>query len=106
MVDRENEEEGFGWENYRRYVVSELKNLREDSREAKEAAERVNRSLDVQIGGLRGDIQALNSYTRVENTSMKVQIAMLQVKSGVWGICGGLGTVAVALLVAWASGKL
>lgn len=106
MPERNDEESGYGWENYRRFVVAELKNLRDEAREAKDAALRVEASLGEQLGSLRSDVQILASSSRTETMTMKVQIAMLQVKSGVWGIAGGMGTVAIAILVAWASGKL
>lgn len=106
MPGLENEEAGQGWSDYRRFVVAELRNLREETKDAREAAQKVESAMSAQFGSLRNDLQALTSSTRLESTGMKVQIAMLQVKSGVWGLCGGLVPVATALLVAWATGKL
>ena len=84
-----------GWTEYRRLVLSELK--------------RLNDSMDQRVQGLHDSMvdrfahidQLCESQAR-EMAALKVDIARLQVKSGVWGglagIMSAIGTVLVALI--------
>lgn len=76
-----------------------------DERETWEEARAVIR---YQLSELKADIAALSTQltknhaeNQVMYTQMKVDIAMLQVKAGVWGIIGGAIPVLLMLLVSW-----
>ena len=69
--------DGQGWGSYERLVLAKLEELSEDIKE------------------LRTDLQEEVKDIRREQTKQDVAIAMLQVKSGVWGAAAGLVTVAL-----------
>jgi hypothetical protein len=66
-----------GWGSYERLVLAKLEELSDDIKE------------------LRTEVKTEVKDIRSEQTKQDVAIAMLQVKSGVWGAAAGLLTVAV-----------
>lgn len=66
------------WFEYRRLILSELKRISDDISE-----------VNAKIDRLRSD----------EIGKLKVDVAMLQVKAGMWGALGGLGTALGAYLL-------
>jgi hypothetical protein len=72
MIDNQG-----GWGSYERLVLSKLEELSEDFKS-------LNQKIDEEVKDIRR-----------EQTKQDVAIAMLQVKSGVWGAVAGLVTVAL-----------
>lgn len=70
MSEREPLHGGNGWQEYQRLVLHELTSLRKDLS-------------DLESG--QGDI--------------KVELGMLKVKSGLWGLLGGFVPVAIAVIM-------
>jgi len=62
--------EGNGWDEYQKLVLHELKQL--------------NKKADTNL---------------IEHAAIKEDIAKLKVKSGVWGLIGGMIPVGIALLI-------
>jgi hypothetical protein len=73
----ETHDEGNGWKEYRRLVVAELERL-----------SKLITTVDDKISKLRGE----------DIADIKVDIAMLQVKAGIWGAVAGLA-VAISAVV-------
>jgi hypothetical protein len=76
--------------------------------EEKETWEESRAVIRFQLSELKTSITALSTQltkNHAENqimyTQMKVDIAMLQVKAGVWGLIGGAIPVLVLVLVSW-----
>jgi len=65
-----------GWNEWSRHVLAEL--------------ERLNNCYE----GMNGQLQKIH-----------VEIAMLKVKSGMWGAFGGIITIAIALFIKYIEGK-
>jgi hypothetical protein len=72
------------WQQWSKFVLAEMKRLHEQIE-----------SLDRKIDGLKDE----------QISQLKVEIAMLKVKSGVWGLIGGLIPVAVILIVEFTKGS-
>lgn len=68
--------EDNGWGEWRRVVLSELKDLKEGQKE------------------FRGDVEAI-----------RVEMAILKTKAGVWGMIAGAIPVSIGLVVHWLTGK-
>lgn len=68
MGDKENMTGGNGWQEYQRLVLYELK----------------------------AHTDTLGEFGK-ELTNVKVEIGMLKVKAGLWGLLGGMVPVAIAL---------
>lgn len=66
-----------GWGAYERLVLAKLEDLSQDIKE------------------LRAEVQEEVKDIRKEQTKQDVNIAMLQVKSGLWGAMAGLVTLAL-----------
>jgi len=64
-----------GWESWGRHVLEELKTAKQER------------------GELRGEIQSIR---QADIPDVKTEIAMLKVKSGVWGSIGALMVLAIA----------
>lgn len=71
-------EAGDSWTEYRKLVVQELERL------------------DHSISQLSTKI---DEFMRGDISKIKIDIAMLQVKAGVWGVLGGVLTVLAAVLL-------
>lgn len=78
--DREGDE---GWKAYRRLILAQLKSLDE-----------AVRLLDAKLA----------SFYAKDVAQLRVDIAMLQVKSGVWGAAAGLIVVMISVFVAMVKG--
>ena len=70
-------------QDFRERILGELKRLGEEIQE---------------VGG------KIDNLKDKEISSMKVEIGMLRVKAGVWGLLGGLIPVAIAILIALVRG--
>jgi hypothetical protein len=57
--------------------------------------------LDKKVVNLSLQLTRNHAENQVMYTQMKVDIAMLQVKAGVWGVVGGAIPVLVLILVSW-----
>jgi hypothetical protein len=57
--------------------------------------------LDKKVVNLSLQLTKNHAENQVMYTQMKVDIAMLQVKAGVWGVVGGAIPVLVLILVSW-----
>lgn len=73
-----DEGEEKNWLTYRRLILAELKRI----------SASLN-ALDAKIERMRSD----------DIGSLKVDVAMLQVKAGIWGVLGGLGVAFAAWLM-------
>jgi len=83
--------EGNGFDEYKRLILHELKELKYGQRELRE-------DLDNQIGriGKRLDL-AINDRDK-QIAGLRVDIATLKAKSGLWGLLGGLLPATGALI--------
>jgi hypothetical protein len=72
-----------GWREYRRLILAEL--------------ERINKSI-IEIN------KKMEQFRADEISQIKVAIAMLQVKSGVWGAAAGLAVAIGAALLKYVAG--
>jgi len=70
VVEKEHLRGGNGWQEYQRLVLHELGSLRQDLSEIAK-----------------------------EQGAIRVELGMLKVKSGLWGLLGGFVPVAVAVLL-------
>ena len=70
-----------GWSEYRRLVLSELERLHKGQLE------------------LRNEIAQLRRDTATELAKVRSDIAMLKIKSGVWGAAAGLIPAIIAILL-------
>jgi hypothetical protein len=81
------------WADYRRHVVSELERLND-------IIEKFDSKLDKVVDDHRRDLNQRDTAIWKELSEQKIAIAMLQVKSSVWG---GLSGALASLLVAVAA---
>lgn len=70
------EEDGNGWDQWKKLVLSELKDLKSGQAE------------------FRDDVQ-----------SLRVDMAVLKTKAGVWGALAGAVPVAIGLMLHWLTGR-
>ena len=59
-------------------------------------------SLDKRISTLFDKMDAVQETA----TQTRIEVAMLKVKSGVWGLTGGMIPVLMGLIIMWMRGKL
>jgi uncharacterized protein YdcH (DUF465 family) len=85
------------WDEWSRHVLSELKRMNEQYEHLSEAIEEFKDTI-------YRDINSDKEETNKKFTKMHVEIEVLKVKAGVWGLAGGAITVAVALGIKVAMG--
>jgi hypothetical protein len=83
MPDRESN----GWDQYRRLVTNDLARLSEEVRELRD-----------QIVDFRNEERETRQR---ELNLLKLDVAMLKVKSGLWGSAAAAITVLVAVILRW-----
>lgn len=72
------------WRDYQLLVLSDLENLKEQNKEIKNSLDSINKSLNLS----------------------KTEIAVLKVKSSMWGSLGGTLTVALYLFYQWVTSHI
>lgn len=80
------------WSDYRRHVVGELERLND-------IIERFDSKLDKIVEDHRKEIAARDIEIWKSITDLRISVAMLEVKSGVWGAAAGLLVVIVSVLL-------
>ena len=81
---------GNGWNEYEKHVLSEIKRIAKNTDDIRIATDKSNIQFVTLISQV--EIRVLNQIGKINQ-----EIAALKVKAGIWGICGGMGAIIVAL---------
>lgn len=73
--------QGNGWTQYQKLVLAELERNAEGIKELNEKKDERLKEMNIQFG------------------EIKIQIAMLKVKAGIWGLMAGMVPVVIALAI-------
>lgn len=84
-----NQPEDNNWQEWSKHVLMELKRLNRTVQAVDEKIDNKIDSLDSKINDIKDNVI----------TPLKVELAMLKVKSGVWGLVGGAIPVILLVLV-------
>ena len=84
-----NQPEDNNWQEWSKHVLMELKRLNRTVQAVDEKIDNKIDSLDIKINDIKDNVI----------TPLKVELAMLKVKSGIWGLIGGAIPVILLVLV-------
>lgn len=93
MTDQMNQN---GWNEWSRHVLAELQRLHGTIENLEDKIEVVKDDLNRRIESLKDEH---TKYLNEELRKVQIDIAMLKVKSGVWGLIGGLIPVVIYVVL-------
>ena len=88
------------WQEWSKHVLAELKRLNENIEGLDNKTNRISGGIDEKINILRNEMN--NKLDKIKDNyiqKLNIEIAMLKVKSGVWGLIGGSIPVILVLLM-------
>ena len=86
------DEQKNSWNEWSRHVLAELQRLNDQYADTEDHIELLKRTFMDKVDSIKDSLHA-------EAQTLHVEIAMLKVKSGVWGLLGGLVPVLLMILM-------